>query len=389
MTVSRTFFFVFLASSTLIACDDAPSGPPPCEEIPESAYYGNGSHSVGSIFVEFYDDSRPTMANDTYEGDPGGRALPTTVYYPATMSGEGAPLASGGPFPVVLYSHGFSSSGGEGLYVYRQLASRGYVVIAPTFPLSNLGAPGGPNGADVVNQPGDQRFLLDALIARSEDSGDPLAGAIDSSRIAAVGLSLGGMTTLLLTYHPTLGDPRVNMAVAIAPASAIFGDNYFNGAAAPLTLISGDSDAIVEHETNAALTFERAHSPSTLVTIRDGSHTGFASYATLFDRFTHTDEAGCAALDRDGGATNDTWGALLDELGGEAAGIINPGPTTSCAIDPLPPSVCATRQLSVTAELVQAALDATLADSADERADAAAFLASSRRRHGELRVRSK
>jgi hypothetical protein len=36
--------------------------------------------------------------------------------------------------------------------------------------------------------------------------------------------SYGGSTTLLLTFHPTLRDPRIRAAVAIAPVACAFGD---------------------------------------------------------------------------------------------------------------------------------------------------------------------
>jgi len=376
-----------LTLASAAGCDDAPAGPPPCEVIPTSAYYGDGPFSVGVSTATYYDDSRPTMPNGTYEGDPGGRSIVASIYYPATEAGEDVPAASGGPFPVVHYSHGFSSTRGEALYLYQQLASRGYVVVTPTFPLSNLSAPGGASALDVANQPGDQRFLLDLVIARGDDAGDVLFGAIDAERVAAAGLSLGGMTTLLLAYHDTLADPRIDAAVAIVPASMVFGADYFDASAAPLTLIGADSDAILDHRENAAETFRRAHSPTTMVTIANGTHTGFAAFATLFDGARHADEIGCSRLEN--ADLDDVWSMIAPTLGGAAAGVIDPGPSQSCLVDEMPPGLCPTRQISLTTELVQAALDAQFGEDAEEREAAAQFLSSSRQRHPELHVQSK
>ena len=49
----------------------------------------------------------------------------------------------------------------------------------------------------------------------------PFAGGIDRDRIGAMGLSLGGLTTTLVAFHPTLGDPRIRAAVSIAGPSAM------------------------------------------------------------------------------------------------------------------------------------------------------------------------
>ena len=54
--------------------------------------------------------------------------------------------------------------------------------------------------------------LLRPLIWRVFDSGH--TGGIDTKKIGVSGLSLGGLNTLLVTYHPTLRDPRIKAAAA-------------------------------------------------------------------------------------------------------------------------------------------------------------------------------
>ena len=97
----------------------------------------------------------------------------------------------------------------------EHLASHGYVVIAADYPLSNFRAPGGPIVTDAVNQPGDVSFLIDTVTGWSADQ-RPFRGEIDPERIGAAGLSLGGFTTTVATFHPTRRDPRISAAVSIA-----------------------------------------------------------------------------------------------------------------------------------------------------------------------------
>ena len=60
--------------------------------------------------------------------------------------------------------------------------------------------------------------MIDQLLALSDGS-SWLAGGIDKKRIGAQGLSLGGLTTLLVSYNPQLRDRRIRAAFAMAPAS--------------------------------------------------------------------------------------------------------------------------------------------------------------------------
>ena len=168
-----------------------------------------GPLTAATMDVTFEDKSRPIPTTANQSGAP-SRTLVTTIYYPssgpAPLTGA-SPLATGGPFPMLMYSHGYSSNRGEAARVANRLASYGYIVVAPDFPLSNIGANGGPDIVDAANQPGDQSFLIDQLLALSHDPQHVLAGGVDEARIGALGVSLGGMTTLLITFHPRFQDP--------------------------------------------------------------------------------------------------------------------------------------------------------------------------------------
>jgi predicted dienelactone hydrolase len=249
-----------------------------------------------------------------------------------------------GRFPLILHSHGFSDSRAGESYIGELLASHGWIVAAPDFPLSSGGAPGGPTIADTPNQPGDASFVITQLLAQSDDRTSMLAGRVDSARIGASGLSLGGLTTLLLAFHPTLRDPRVKAAVAQAPPSCMMLPAFFVGAKLPLLLMHGDADEIVPPAANSQRIFPWTPAGTELVLLHKGSHTGFAELAALLDATMNYDRIGCKAVV---GASNVSSFA---GLGTPAMGIsddtsVCPQPCTAPFVDP---SLDAARQQDLT-----------------------------------------
>ena len=241
-----------------------------------------GPHPVGNVELEWVDASRPTAGNGDYPGSP-KRSFQVALWYP-----EGAP----GGHPLAIYSHGFVSSRHGGTYLAEHLASHGYVVVSADYPLTHIQAPGGPNARDVVHQPADVSFLIDQAIAL-EGSERPFEGEIDADRIGVFGLSLGGVTTTLVAFHPEWRDPRVAAAISIAGAGDVFGPRFFDHAAIPFLMIAGTADAIVDYELNALPIPDRMHDGG-LVSIAGGTHVGFAEVAAGVMRLLgNPDTVGC------------------------------------------------------------------------------------------------
>lgn len=247
---------------------------PPGPDAREDARY-----RVGMASFTFVDRSRPTAANGSYRGAP-DRTIPTLVLYPARgepgdagTDAEDAPRAPG-RFPLLVFSHGFTATGPDYRPLLREWARRGFVVAAPTFPLSNGDAPGGPVMVDVWNQPGDVSFVIDSLedLSRRDPS---WRGAIDPTRIAAAGHSLGAITTLLATYNTCCADRRIDAAV---PISGLLlpkpGGEFFTGRPVPLLLVHGDDDRTVPYQ-GSVQAFERARPPKFLLTLEGAPHTPF------------------------------------------------------------------------------------------------------------------
>jgi dienelactone hydrolase len=222
-----------------------------------------GPHPVGNVELEWVDASRPTVANGDHPGAP-ERSFQVALWYPEGASGE---------HPLAVYSHGFVSSRHGGTYLAEHLASHGYVVVSADYPLTHIQAPGGPNASDVVHQPADVSFLIDRAMAL-EGAERPFEGEIDAERIGVFGLSLGGITTTLVAFHPEWRDPRVAAAISIAGAGDVFGPRFFDHAAIPFLMIAGTADAIVDYALNALPIPDRTHDGG-LVSIAGGTHVGF------------------------------------------------------------------------------------------------------------------
>lgn len=250
------------------------------EAVPQKTDYSKpGPYVVGSIDMMFEDSSRPIARTERHSAAP-SRQLQTMIYYPASAAsspGTAPPMAAGGPFAMLMYSHGFSSNRDEGALVAKQAASHGYIVVAPNFPLTNTYASDGPDITDSVNQPGDQSFLIDQLVAMSSDSTSMFANAVDESRIGALGVSLGGFTTWLISFHPRLQDPRIKAAMPIAALAYVFSDGFFHTRELPVLVLHGDIDGFVRYEKNARRPLMRAAPNARLLTAVNGTHASFGA----------------------------------------------------------------------------------------------------------------
>jgi predicted dienelactone hydrolase len=322
------------------------------------AFLEPGRFGVGVRTLPLVDESRPTAAHGDVPEQP-SRRLTTEVWYP-TAPHDGPPMrdapAARGRFPLVLSSHGYSDQRTGGAYVARALAARGYVVASPDFPLTNFASnPRDP--VDVANQPGDVRFVLDHLLALARQRDSWLAGRIDRRRIGATGLSYGGLTTLLVAYHPTLRDRRIRAAAAIAPASCSLGEAFFRAARPPLLLVQGTQDLLVPIEDNAARTFALSRAPRALVALENATHTAFSGLVSIGSPTSYDANLGCPLVVGEFGA-DDT---RLQMLNDPANGIDVGGCRAPCQ-GPVPGNVPmqAARQHDLTQAAVVAFFESTL-----------------------------
>lgn len=267
-------------------------------------------YAVGKRSLTFVDRSRPTDANGSYPGAP-TRTLPTLLLYPAAKGDpagaavEGArPLRRGRGFPLVVFSHGFTGTGPAYEALLTLLARRGYVVAAPTFPLSSGGAPGGPRLVDYVHQPADVSFVLSRTqrLARPRHS---FHRAIDPRRIGAAGHSLGAVTTLGVSANTCCQDRRIDAAVAMSGLRVPFPGGTFDARRTPpLMFLHGGADGTVPYS-GSTTAYQQTRPPRVLVTLLGGPHTPFrppwldptvGTTTAFFDRYLKGDRRAVRGL---------------------------------------------------------------------------------------------
>jgi predicted dienelactone hydrolase len=107
---------------------------------------------------------------------------------------DAQPDDSGGPYPLVIFSHGFGVYRQTYAYLTEHLASYGFVVIAPDhLEVWN------PELSEVGESAFERPLDIQQVIAFAETLAAPggeMAGLLDINQIAVAGHSLGGYTAL-------------------------------------------------------------------------------------------------------------------------------------------------------------------------------------------------
>jgi len=236
-----------------------------------------GNAPVGVRTLELRDETRE------------GRTLPVEVWYPADAAHRGqdfeaahldrfetvpgfpevaqhavrdARPAEGGPFPLVVFSHGATSYRRSSTHLLTHLASHGYVVasadhVGNTLPdllhdLTTGAAPGKGRMADMfesaTDRPRDVVLVLDAVLGGADPA---LAGLADAERVGTCGVSFGGWTSLRVNSV----DPRPRASFPIVPAwgpgplkteqlsDLVCLDDW--GRAVPTCVLAAERDALV------------------------------------------------------------------------------------------------------------------------------------------------
>ena len=223
---------------------------------------------IGTVELALVDPTRPTVSRGTTIAS--SRSLPTTVTYPT---------GSGGPWPLLVFAHGFRLGPPGYARLVASLVAAGYVVAAPSFPLADEARAGSQvDRGDLPNQPGDLSFVLDQVIAAGQDPSSPLAGRIDGSRIGAVGHSDGADTVLDLGYTAGRSDGRALAIVALSP-DAVVAAGTGVGSSTPLLVEHGDADDVVPYSESISV-FRAVPARRYLLTLLGAGHLDPVAQAT-------------------------------------------------------------------------------------------------------------
>lgn len=253
------------ASGPARAVDDGPS--------PDGA----AGFAVGVRAATLVDPARPTP-EVTRLGIPAAsnRTIPVTAWYPAR---DGSPTAdplpdasprTGRRYPLIVWAHGNGARGANAPTVVRDWARRGFVVVAPDFPVSSRARSNTDAIDDWANQPGDLRFVIDAIL-----EGDALwdvGRLVDPERIGIAGHSLGAITVLAAAYGPD-PDERIDAVVSLAGMPLLAGTDV-GSRETPLLLVHGDRDPTIPSVLSRQM-LERAVGPRLLVRFPEGRHSDY------------------------------------------------------------------------------------------------------------------
>ena len=251
-----------------------PLAPAPPAPVPRSALAV--SATVGLRVVTFVDHTR---VERFHGGRVEPRTLVTQIRYPALgpVAGndvpDAPPKSAAGPFPLVVFGHGFAVTPNTYARLLDAWARAGYVVAAPFFPLTQKHVPGGRRQVDLINQPGDMSFVISSMLADSANPASFLHGLLVPDQIAVAGQSDGAATALAAAYDPQFADPRIGAAVILSGAelTSIDDDIPFPSQGPPLLAAQGSRDTI--NEPSATLRyFELAPYPKYLLTLIGATH---------------------------------------------------------------------------------------------------------------------
>lgn len=231
-------------------------------------------YEVGQVAFTVVDEDRPTaaVAAAGLAGQP-SRTIDVILLHPA---GDGVP--ADGPFPLVVFAHGWNGRAETFVEAGRVWAAAGFVVALPTFPLSREGV---AVSDDYVNQPGDISAVIDALVDGTDGAPSDL---VDAERVAVGGHSLGSATVFRAAYNACCVDSRIDATIPVAGGPADIGQGgYESWPATPMLLVHGVLDPVVPIGVGDGV-FELADVPIRYLRMNNADHNSVfvGENATLF-----------------------------------------------------------------------------------------------------------
>ena len=252
--------------------DAGSAGPEQAEaeaEAARAAYTGAGPYEVGLTTVLLADRSVEVLypATEGATAPPGAPAAPALVGEQVVT--REAPASDEGPFPVLLYSHGFAGSPLVSATLQAGIASWGFVVAAPDHIERNTAALGrGDPRIDTARDVQTMQETLTSVVAAGEGDG-PLTGAVDGERAGSAGHSAGGGAALNALRLPAVS-ATVTWA-GVDPTDEPLPEE-------PVLVLGAEADMAISGDNQRAV-YEGLPGPKRLVLLQGGS--GHATFLDL------------------------------------------------------------------------------------------------------------
>lgn len=226
-----------------------------------------------------------------------------------------APNLDDGPYPLVIYSHGFGNQRLGSLYLVEHLASYGFVVMAVDHE-DNPGVQPAPMYRSQISRTDDITREIDYAEWLTSEDGD-LTGLIDMENIGVTGHSFGGFASLIAANGqldwdnfeaiceddpdplgtcpnllgnletmatlagwdevpdspwPSRGDSRIDAIAPLAPAGRFVGPNGAKGIDVPVLMMVGTADNIATPQVNFYDVYDSIETPKAMVQLEAAGH---------------------------------------------------------------------------------------------------------------------
>jgi len=178
---------------------------------------------------------------------------PTVGAKPPTVIPWAPPAYHFGPYPVIVFAHGFDVDPNTYRALLASWVEAGYVVVAPFFPDTSIAAIEAQQGVDTesdeFNQPGDVAFAVSQIVGAGHGHPPPyaayLVGLVDSSDIILAGQSDGADTVAALLYDHEYSKTLASMGARPKAVALLSGAEWTRDEDVYSAPIGGGAPALV------------------------------------------------------------------------------------------------------------------------------------------------
>ena len=194
----------------------------------------------------------------------------------------GAKPSPNGPFPVVLYSHGFSGYPELSSMIMTHLASWGFVVISPNHVERSADGLLGTaaKGVTPMEGPAVLSAALDAAIADAKAASSPLHGLLDTDHIGVTGESAGASDAYVMASTDDRIDAFISYSLGGGRPDASGKTVERPVPKVPGMVMAGGADGIIPAADSKAI-FEKMNTPKYFVETADMGHVGFTDVCLI------------------------------------------------------------------------------------------------------------